>query len=63
MGMLRLKRTMIWAGLLALLFPFVGRAKTKEDINKQLVDAITAIRKAKKPAARNKAAQRLGAIT
>lgn len=63
MRMLRLKRTMIGAGLLVLLFPLVGRANTKEDINKQLLDAITTIRKAKTPAARYKAAQGLGAIT
>lgn len=61
--MLGFKRSMIWACLLALLLPIVGSAKTKQEINKQLLDAIAKVRNARTPAARYKAAQRLGAIT
>ncbi len=63
MKMLCFKRTIVWACLFTLLFPIVGRAKTMENINAQLLDAIAKVRKAKTPAARYKAAERLGAIT
>jgi hypothetical protein len=61
--MLCRKRIIIWACLFTLLCPIVGRAKTIEDINAQLLGAIAKVRKAKTPAARYKAAERLGAIT
>ena len=63
MRMLCFKRAIIWACLFALLFPIVGRAKTMDTINTRLLDAIAKVRRAKTPAARYKAAQRLGAIT
>jgi hypothetical protein len=57
------KMTIIWACLFAFLHPIMGRAKTVEDINTQLLNAIAKVRKAKTPTARYKAAERLGAIT
>jgi hypothetical protein len=57
------KMTIICTCLFAFLLPIAGRAKTMEDINKQLLNAIAKVQKAKTPAARYKAAERLGAIT
>ena len=55
--------SMVCLNLLLLFSAVVGAAKMKPDLNKQLADAIAKVRKAKTPAARYKAAQRLGAIT
>ena len=55
--------TIIWACFFTILYPAVGSAKTMDDINTQLLGAIAKVRKAKTPATRYKAAERLGAIT
>jgi hypothetical protein len=61
--MLRFERTRVWACLFVLLVQGLGRAETRGDINKRLLDAIAEIRKIKTPVARYKAAEKLAAIT
>ena len=60
---MRCGRAVILACLFALLFPIIGRARTIDNLNARLSDAIAKVRRAKTPAARYKAAQHLGAIT